>query len=234
MIFDIISIIFLLVFAVIGAKTGAAKAFARFFSFILAFTAAAFLAHFIAQVIYSAFIKTAIISNINSVINDAGLTTASQKAAELFSGFPVVFANILTYFGISQLSLTSMLDAGAVNSIEGLFMTPVVAVISIILFIILSGILLFVVRKLMFLVAKLFRLPVIRIVDSVLGLFVGLLEGMLLVFVFAMAIKLAIPFTSGNLLVLNEEYISESYFFSIIYFGNFSDIVQNFVFSFNN
>ena len=117
------------------------------------------------------------------------------------------------------------------NTIENAVMTPVVAVISLILFLILFGLILFLVRKLINLVVKLFRLPVIRVLDSAVGLFIGLMEGLILIYILAIAVSIAIPFTGGNLYLLNEGYINSSYVFSLIYNGEIVNSLQNFIFS---
>ena len=113
-------------------------------------------------------------------------------------------------------------------------MTPVVGVISIIFFVILFLILLFLLRKVFGGIARIFRLPIIRIVDSLAGFVLGLLEGLLCVYILAFAFKLIIPLTGGELFILNEAYVSESLFFSLFYFGDLITIIQSFIYSFSN
>lgn len=234
MILDIISLIIVLIFTVIGVKTGSAKAICRLLSVVCSFLLAVFLSHFLAELVYNAFIKQTIIENISKVINDSALTTASEKASQFFASFPTVFSNSLSYFGVTEAKVSSMFDTSAVSSIESVIMTPVVGLISIILFVILFVILLFVLKKVFGGISKIFRLPLIRVVDSVFGFVLGLVEGIFVVYLLALATKLIIPLTGGDLYILNEAYVADSMLFSLLYFGDLSTLVQSFIFSFSN
>ncbi len=231
MLFDIISLIIIVISLIIGFKTGAAKVIGRLFSLVISFLCAVFLSHILASFIYTTFIQAAVINNITEIANNSALATASQKANELLSDFPIIFANIMSYFNVTESSVTDLYNSSAMNTIENAVMTPVVAVISLILFLILFGLILFLVRKLINLIVKLFRLPVIRVLDSAVGLFIGLMEGLILIYILAIAVSIAIPFTGGNLYFLNEGYINSSYVFSLIYNGEIVNSLQNFIFS---
>lgn len=234
MIFDIISLIIIVVFAIIGAKTGAAKVIFRLLSFVCSLLLAVFLSHFLAELVYNAFIKQTITDNISKVINDTALATTADKAAELFSIFPAFFANSLSYFGVTEASVASMFDSSAVSGIEGVIMTPVVGVISIVFFVILFILLLFLLKKVFGGISKIFRLPIIRVVDSAIGFVLGIIEGALAVYLLALMIKLIIPLTGGDLFFINEAYVSKSFFFSLFYFGGLNSLVQSFIYSFSN
>lgn len=234
MILDIISLIIIVIFAIIGVKTGAAKVVCRLLSVVCSLLLAVFLSHFLAELVYNAFIKQTIIDNISKVMNDTALTTTADKATELLATFPAVFTNSLSYFGVTEAKVTSMFDDSAVSSIEELIMTPVVGVISIIFFVILFVLLLFLLKKVFGGISKIFRLPLIRVVDSVIGFVLGLVEGALAVYLLALVLKLIIPLIGGDLFILNEAYVSDSIFFSLFYFGGLSSLVQGFIYSFSN
>lgn len=234
MIYDIISLIIIIVFVIIGVKSGAAKAICRLLSLISSFLLAVFLSHFLAELVYNAFIKQTIIDNISTVINDSALSTAAEKAQGIIDSLPLVLSNSLSYFGVSSVNLTTMMTSSQVNSIESVIMTPVVGVISIIFFIILFVLLLFVLKKVFRGISKLFRLPLIRVIDSAFGFLLGIIEGVLAVSILAFALKLIIPLTGGNLFILNEATVADSMFFSLLYFGGLSSLVQGFIFSFSN
>ncbi|MBR3988689.1 MAG: CvpA family protein [Clostridia bacterium] len=234
MILDIFCLIVIIVFAVIGIKTGAAKVIFRLLSVICAFVAALFLSHFLAELVYNVFIRHTIIDNISNVVNNTALSTASEKSAELLSSLPVLLSNSLDYFGFTEAKLTEMFSTSAVTGIEGAIMTPVVGAISIVFFVILFLVLLFVFKKLFGGISKIFRLPFIRVVDSLLGFVLGLSEGILVLCVLAFVLKLIIPLTGGSVYIINETYISESYIFSLFYFGGFISLAQSFIYSFSN
>ncbi len=232
MILDILCLIIIIVFAIIGIKTGAAKVIFRLLSVVCAFVFALFLSHFLAELVYNVFIKQTIIDNVSKVISDTALSTASEKAAELLNSLPALLSNSLDYFGVTESKITDMFSTSAVTGIEGAIMTPVVGVISIVFFIILFLLLLFVFKKLFGGISKIFRLPFIRVIDSVIGFALGILEGILIICILAFALKLIIPLTGGSIYIINEAYIRESYIFSLFYFGGFNSLVQSFIYSF--
>ncbi len=234
MILDILCLIIVVVFAIVGIKTGAAKVIFRLLSVACAFVLALFLSHFMAELVYNVFIKQTIVDNISKVMNNSTLSTASQKAAELISSLPALLSNSLEYFGVTEGVITDMFSTSAVAGIESAIMTPIVGVISIVFFIILFILLLFILKKLFGGISKIFRLPFIRVIDSLLGCVLGILEGILILCIFAFILKLFIPLTSGNIYIINETYISESFIFSLFYFGGFNSLVQGFIYSFSN
>lgn len=234
MIFDILTLIIIVVFAIVGFKTGAAKVIARLLALVCAFVLSLFLSHFLAELVYNTFIRQAVMDNITKVINDSALASASDKATALLEGLPELLSNSLVYFGIDNARIASLFDVKAAEKIQSLIMTPVVGVISIILFIILFIILLFLLKKVFSFVAKVFRLPVIRVIDSAVGLVFGLLEGGFAVYILAFLLRLAIPLTGGELYILNEAYVSSSYVFSMFYFGTLNSFVQSFIYSLGN
>lgn len=231
MIYDIISLIIIVVFAIIGAKTGAAKVFFRILSYVAAFMVSVFLSHFLAELVYNTFIRQTITDNIADVVNNSSLATASEKASEFLAALPSFFSNSISYFGVSDDSLSAMFTDSAVSGIESVVMTPVVGVISLILFVILFVVLLFLFKRLFGGIAKIFRLPLINIADTIVGLVLGVLEGILAVYLLALLIKLVIPLTGGDVLILNETYVADSQFFSLFYFGELSSLVQGFIYS---
>lgn len=235
MILDIITLVIILVFAIIGIKTGAAKAVCRLLAVAVSLAFSVFLSHFLAELVYNAFIKQTIMEKISEVISDSSMTTAAQKASGILSSMPMFLSNSLAYFGVTEAKVAQIFNASsAAEGIEEVIMTPIVGVISLVLFILLFFVLLFILRKIFGAVSKIFRLPVIRIADSVAGFALGLIEGVLVVCVLAFSLKLIMPLSGGNIFILDEAYISESYIFSFFYFGGIISFVQSFIYSFSN
>ncbi len=150
------------------------------------------------------------------------------------ASLPAVLTNSLAYFGVNEAKVSELFSTSATLAIEEVIMTPVVGVISIVFFVILFIVLLFVLKKFFGGISKLFRLPLIRVVDSIAGFVLGILEGLLVVYILAFALKLIIPLTGGDLFILNEAYVSESLFFSLFYFGGLNTLIQSFIYSFGN
>lgn len=238
MIFDIASLIVIVAFVIVGIKTGAAKILIRLISYVLSAVLSGIIAHFLADFIYNTFIKSYVISNIESALADTGINTVAEKTANIMSSIPFVFSNVLGYFGFADSNVENVLKAGEssaaesiAQSLEQIIMPAFVGVISVLLAILLFGILFFIIKKLLRVVEKFFRLPIIKIVDSFAGALLGCAEGMMILYFAVLIIKLLIPLSGGSWPVVNEEYIRESLFFSYLYFGNLTTFVQNLVFA---
>lgn len=233
MFYDIIFLIIIVIFAIIGFTCGFSKILRRVFSVVCAFFLTLFAAHYLAELIYNVFMRSAVISNINSAVHQSGLDNALDKAGQLLSSFPAFLTNVFEYFEITQSSLASLINDSATESIESLFMTPIVGLMSVLIFILLFGFIFFLCSKLFKAVFKLFRLPVIRILDSVAGLLFGIIEGLIVVYIFTLLLRIIIPLTDGEWLFINESYIKESFVFSKLYFGGIINFFQSTVFRFN-
>ncbi|MBE6794913.1 MAG: hypothetical protein E7532_08280 [Ruminococcaceae bacterium] len=233
MLYDILFLIIAVLFTIIGAKCGFSRFLSRLISVIAAFFISLIVAHLLAELIYSAFIRGSIISNINSASQSLGVSSALDSAGKLLSAFPEFLANTFAYFGIDQTSLAALFTDSALESIEQLLKTPIVGLITIILFILLFGLILFLCSKLFGALFKVLKLPVIRIFDTLAGGACGLLEGLLIVYIITLTLKLIIPLSDGQWMFINESYIAESLVFSKLYFGGITNFLQSTIFSFN-
>lgn len=234
MILDIVSLILIIIFIIIGIKKGAAKVISGFAAAIASFVISIFGAHFLSTLVYNLFFKQTIISNINSIINNPKLSSSTDKADAFLNSFPAMFNNIFDYFDTKEENLANWFKMSSVDKIENLIKAPITGIISIIFFILIFIIMFFLLNKLFGLLAKVFRLPVIRVVDSLFGFFLGALEGILAVYFIVLIFRLLIPLTGNEVFLFNEEYVYSSYFFSRLYSGGLTSFLQSFLFSLDN
>lgn len=234
MILDIVSLVIILIFIVAGIKNGAAKVISGFAAAIASFVVSIFGAHFLSMLVYNLFFKQTIISNINSIISNPKLVTAAEKADAFLSSVPGMFNNAFDYFDTTEANLVNWFQSSSVDKIENLIKAPITGIVSVITFILIFALVFFLLKKLFGLLAKVFRLPVIRVVDSLFGFFLGALEGILAVYFIVLIFRLLIPLTGNRLFLFNEEYVSCSYFFSRLYSGGLTSFLQSFLFGLDN
>ncbi|MGN0453286.1 MAG: CvpA family protein [Ruminococcus sp.] len=227
MIFDIVLIAVIIVFAVVGYKKGIAKSVLSIVSFVLSAVLALLFARMLSVWIFDAFVKKAITQNVADAISASGAGDAAAAVNAVIMAIPQFASNMFNYISDSPDGFSTVCEdaltldgESAASTIVGAVEPAVVGVISLILGIVLFVVLSFLLSKLAGYVAKLFRLPVIRVVDSIGGLILGVAEGFFAVFLCAMVLNLLMPLISANFSADIERYIMSSYIFSHIYSGD--------------
>lgn len=232
MILDAIIVIIVLFFAFIGLKRGIAKTIYGLLCLAIAGILAYLSGKLLAEFVYNNFILNSITESVNSSF--AASSVNSGKVSEsVFTAIPGVFTALLSGMGINQKGFASSIDSAsdftksatmtAVDKVISPVLTSVLSIgFTILLFIVFMLILRFLIgRKIL----KLFKLPVIKWVNSLLGFVLGLAEGAVLVII-GITVLSAFSFFQ-NSPVISKELIDSSYIFSLIYNWNFSNIFSN-------
>ena len=188
MIADIIIISIIVIFAVIGFNRGIAKTLLNLAGLILSAIGAYYLSNFIAQFLYDAFIQQTVIDNIEQLIQDKG---AEYAIANSFEAIPQWITGVISFivglFGITlseygqNMTVAQSITNSIANAIEASLSSVIVKALSVILIIILFIILFVLAKKLIKLVNNVFKIPVIKQLNQILGLLLGGIEGMVLV-----------------------------------------------------
>lgn len=238
MVYDILFLGVVVFFAVIGFRRGAAKTLLSILSLIVAAVASMLLSRMFSQFIFDAFIRQSIIDNINTAISDSVIGDAATSAAAVVAALPRFALSAMSYFGAFDGSfenycadVLTLSDADPAATITEAVMPSITGAISTILGIILFVVLLFLLRKLSNLIAKIFKLPLLRTVNSFVGGIIGILEGVAAVCVLAALVKLILPLFSADFASAGEQYIENSYIFSLIYSGKLTSWIQLFVYN---
>lgn len=232
MILDIIIVLIVLLFAFIGLKRGIAKTIYGLLCLAIAGILAYLSGKLLAEFVYNNFILSSITDSVNSTF--AASSVNSGKVSEgVFSAIPGVFTALLSGMGINQKGFATSIDSAS-DLTQNTTMTVVDKVISPVLISVLSvgfTILLFIVFMLIlkFLIGrkilKLFKLPIIKWVNSLLGFVLGLVEGAVLVIIVITVLSIISFFQSSP--VISKELIDSSHIFSLIYNWHFTEILSN-------
>ncbi len=210
MIADIIIISIIVIFAIIGFSRGIAKTLLNFAGLILSAICAYYLSKALAQFIYDAFLQQTIVANIEQMILDKGTEYA---VANSFDAVPQWISAVISFvvglFGITlneyeqNMIKVNNITSSVANSIEGAVSSVIVTVITVILVIVLFIVLFLIAKKLIKIINKVFRIPVIKQLNQLLGLLLGAVEGIVFVWFAVNLFFMIMMFTDSSIIQIN-------------------------------
>ncbi len=241
MIVDIILAVVILLFAALGVYRGAAKTILSFAAVLIAACAAFILSEILAEVIFDAFLRQAIADRISQSLTQAYANETAGLSASIIEAIPTYAVSALSYFGVTDASLESYCsdavaaasDKAAISIADALRPSvtgAVASMLSIVLFVILLVVLLWVAK----LLSRVFTLPLIRTVDSILGVAVGLIQGLIIVAVSAALMSLVLPMLPPSTSSVIEGYMKGSDLLSVLHGDVILSWFQQFVYNSEN
>lgn len=237
MLYDVLLIAIIVASVIIGYKKGAAKTILSAASILISVIVALFLARILSGFIYDAFFKETLESKIGTALENSIVGGVADVAVNVVSAIPSVIVGAMSFFGLSETSFGSYCEfaafeqgAKAAENIADKLSPVVVGLISIVLSVILFVVLSFILRLLIKPVVRIFKLPLIRTPNSLLGGVLGLVKGVIVVIIIAMLLKLVIPFIPETWTFLSQENIGKSYIFSFIYDGGLLETIRKFIY----
>ena len=210
MVADIIIISIIVLCAIIGFNRGIAKTLLNIAGLILSALGAYYLSCFIAQFIYDTFIQQSVIENIEQMIQDNG---AQYAMANCFDALPQWISGILSFlvglFGITlgdyeqNIDIAQSLSTTIAESIESTLSSVIVTAITVLLVIILFVLIFILAKKLIKHVNRVFRIPVIKQINQLLGFLFGVIEGLVIVWFFVNLFFAIMMFTDPEIVHSN-------------------------------
>ena len=226
MVYDIILALILILCVVIGVKRGAARSLSGLISSFLAYTGATFLGKWISGLIYQNILRSTIHDMVVNTVSDFSHQTLDNALNKIdLSGIDIFDLGLNdTVRGLVNDKLNQPIEnisSNAGQTAEKVVEPIIIGIMSFSITIILFFILLFLLRRfVMPLILGVFRLPVIRQLDMVLGAVFGVVEAVLIASMLAYLLKLIIPQISTNVSLLQESTIYNSFIFKHLYDGN--------------
>ncbi len=224
MIYDIISAVIFVLLIVYGVRRGAARTLAGLLVTFVSYTGATFLGKLISVNIYNLVLRPTIHDTVVSTVSDFSHASLQDALAKIDIS-KIDFLNLQdTIKGAISDGMSGPIDeisANAGKTAETVVEPIVIGVMSFFITIFLFFLLWFLLSKFVLpLLLKVFRLPVIRQIDMVLGGVLGAAEAFLLICMLAYLLKLVIPQITTDLPLLQEETIYKSFIFKHLYDGN--------------
>ncbi len=238
MLYDIFFLVIPLISLILGIKNGAAKTLLSVLAFVLTVTITIFASRYLSQLIYTTFIEGALVAKIESFFSESAFGDLGFDSAEFLSAFPKAFMYVLVAFGVTSAAIDSTIAPedgllsveGATSSISGMIEPVITGIITIVLGIILYIVLHFIFRKIAGAAAKVFRLPLLRLPDSLLGGAIGLLKGGLIVVLICAIFTLVLPIIPQTFEFISEDSLAKSRIFSFVADGGLASAISNLIY----
>ena len=221
MIFDLIVVLIFVGLIALNVYRGAARSLARFIASLISYLSATAIGQWLSLLSYNAIVKPAmekaVTNAVNGVTNEAADSIVSALPTWL-TGLTNLKAEDLTNALSGPISNATDTITGAVNTAVkpvacGILTFFITIMVFLLFMLILQKIL---VRPL----ARLFRFPVLNVVNRVGGAVIGLIDAILLVCMAAYLIKLVLVNVGSNSSWFNETTINNSFIFKHFYSGN--------------
>ncbi len=237
MLYDVLLIAIIIASVIIGYKKGAAKTILSAAAILVSAVVALFLSRILSQFIYDAFFREALESKISTTLENSIVGGVADAAVNVVSAIPGVIVGAMSFFGLSESSFENYCEfavseqgTAAAENIADKLSPVVVGLISIVLAVVFFVVLSFILRLLIKPVQKIFKLPLIRTPNSLLGGVLGLVKGTVTVLLIAVLLRLAMPFIPASWTFLSQESIDKSYIFSFVYDGGLLRCIQEFIY----
>jgi len=230
MILDIIVILIFILLMIVGYRRGASKTLVSLFVMIAAFLLATFFSQPLATFVYDRFISSRVISSVSAHVRGTESVVLSQTVDALPSFVKSIVG--ITKFSESDALSVSVENVGNKVSIavdtalRPLLVSVLTSAFLILLFLVIYILLRFLLTRPLL---SLFKLPLIKTLDSVCGLLLSLGTSYLVVSFLAFLLRLLMPATANMQIYLLESTIYNSYIFYHFYSGNiFYNIISLF------
>ena len=217
---DIGFVIIILLCVVFGYKKGFFKSIAGFIGAVIAMFLAWVLAGLIANALYQGVFK--LIDNISSVLSNDALASFPEKAAQVVANLPGFLSNTLNNQGITSSQIEQSLQAAGSNAAPAtadLISPAVIWLLQLLLTVILFFILVILVRLVIKLIGNVFRLPILRQVDGILGGLFGIFKGVVYIFLACILLQLLMP-VIGNSSEPMKQVLDNSFIYQFIFYNN--------------
>lgn len=222
-------VIVVLLFVFWGVRRGAVRTVIVFIGSIAAYQFAYWAGNAMAKGIYNSFLKQKVANDVGAAITENVGQSTSQTIDQVFETLPNMVNTALENLGlissaagtvedaVTSSSMTEGVIDQAATSVEGLVSPLFIALIALIL----TSVLFILGMILVRIIARVFngfcKIPVLRQVNALGGGVIGLLEGVLVVFVFITILSWLFPFLVEDYNQFREMVIDQTLIFKYVY-----------------
>ena len=216
MILDIIVLVIIIALTVLGMSRGAFKTLFNLIGVVLAIILSFIFGNIASNWIYVTFFKPNIINSFNATIEQEGAVKAVES---IVNSIPDYIYNALSGSGVTKESLLAdtkavadNAQASVANSLEKVISPVITAIISFFVIIVLFILLMVLIKFFVRILNTVFQLPLLHTINRMFGLFLGLAEGLAVVYLLVMLAKIIMPYM-GDEFFINYSLINESMIF---------------------
>lgn len=217
---DVILVVLLCYCAYAGYKGGFLKTIVKFVGYIsavlIAFIGSRLLSTFLCEMSRD-FLLNFSIKHLGDVQNG----TPAQAVEKMYASMPKFITNAARFFFGSSEDITQKLAEGSQSAAEGitdLILMPIVEILlQTILFLIILGICMFLVRRIVKASSIIRRIPLLGSVNALFGGVLGLAQGALIIIILVGILNFAVAVTGWDQTWFTPEMIEKTYLFRYVY-----------------
>ena len=220
-VYDALAVSLLLYHIHVASKRGLAAAIANFVGYIAALAVAWLVAKTLAPALFNAFFRTELIERVQVALETLpGGTELAESAAAMLASLPAYIGDLMDIGGYNAEELAAMLSsystdtAGAV--VDAIVAPALTGMMTMVLFLLMLSILMVVVHAITRFFYGVNRVPVIGLVNSVLGGVMGLAMGIIGVYVVLVILQFVLTFTGESLSFLNKGILGQTYTYRLL------------------
>jgi uncharacterized membrane protein required for colicin V production len=222
-ILDISLLVLLALFVVWGFRSGVAKSLAEFGGTIVAVVAAVLLASALSGTIFEAFFKGPLTANVSEALQSGAGQDVAAKVSALLEALPGFIRNSLGNYGVTQQEIGQVVSGASGDAADAVVavLRPIVTdLVRMVLMLVLFILLMIVVRLAARGIDKVFRIPVLHQLNSLLGGVFGILKCAVFVLLLCMLLRVALPMLNEPPELFSQETIDSTRLFRHIYHWN--------------
>ena len=211
-------IIIFALFIFLGFKNGVAKSLISFIGAVFSLVFSIYVSSMASEVIYSNFIEKNLTSSISQTISDKNF-----KSEDVFNNVPHFVSNSLKIYNVKNEKVTSILKSSAADkakAISDLFSPAIKGVIRNVLSILFFLLLMVFMGTICKNLSYVFKLPILRQIDGLLGAIFGAFKGYVVIVILMMFLKMVLPVSKVVPAVLSDKNIDSTIVFSHMYKSN--------------
>lgn len=221
-ILDIIFVCVLIISILIGFRRGFVKSAVKFLGAVIAICISSVLGGIFASWLYTAFFRTPFIDRVTETLEQA---SSGLGLESVLMSLPDFLAKALEEAGVTQQTLQGMMSGqqrqAAVTIVDA--MSPaLIGLLKILAVIVLFMLLMILVRSLANFADAVFELPILNVVNGLLGGVFGMLSAMIIIWLVIAVILIFLPMAGQGVQEIIYNYVQSSYFAKL--FFNFNPV----------
>jgi len=195
-ILDLVLFGIFVLFVAVGVFRGFLRSAIHFLGSIIAACLSAALGGAAAQWLFDSFFRGALVGRVQESLNSLGTSDALSSIDNLLASLPDFIVRALEDAGVTSSSISGGITDGsamAAESVVALLAPTFVSFLKVLAVIVIFALLMVIVRILAEVLSKVLHLPVLGILDSILGGVCGFLMALVLVWVALAAVQVFVP-----------------------------------------
>lgn len=219
-VYDLLAIAFLLYYIYVSSRRGLAATVVNFAGYLAALAAAWLLSRTMAPVLFEAFLRDGLVSRVEDALASLpGGIDLGEAASDLLDALPSYLTQMLVIGGYSISELSDRMADYSANAadtlVDEVFAPALTGLVTMILFMVLFSVLMVLVRWLTRCFYGVNRVPIIGLFNSFGGAVVGLLSGVVGLYVIVTLLQFIMVITQNSLSFLNHELLEDTYVYRL-------------------